>query len=86
MDALCAAGEAVFGARPAVSAAPYGCDMSAWVRIGGVPMQTVVDVIDTDALPPGGYVATFRVRGPGGWDRKAVHLRIADAPGDPPTR
>jgi hypothetical protein len=48
------------------------------VMIGGVPMQTVVDVIDTDALPPGEYIATFRVRGPKGWDRKAVHLRVAD--------
>ncbi|MDN5870566.1 MAG: ArgE/DapE family deacylase [Nitrococcus sp.] len=37
VDALCDAGENVFGARPTIAAAPYGCDMSAWVRIGGVP-------------------------------------------------
>ena len=47
------------------------------VRIGGAPMQTMVDVIDVDALPSGAYIATFRVRGPGGWDRKAVHLTVA---------
>ena len=35
--ALSDAGENVFGARPAVSAVPYGCDMSAWVRVGRVP-------------------------------------------------
>lgn len=51
------------------------------VRIGGVPMQTQVDVIDTEKLPGGAYVATFRVRGPGGWDRKAVLLHVTrDAP------
>lgn len=35
--AICAAGERVFGHTPAISAAPYGCDMSAWVRVGNVP-------------------------------------------------
>ena len=37
VDALCDAGELVFGEAPTVSAAPYGCDMSAWVRVAGVP-------------------------------------------------
>lgn len=37
VDALCEAGDNVFGARPTITAAPYGCDMSAWVRIGSVP-------------------------------------------------
>ncbi len=37
VNALCDAGENVFRARPTIAAAPYGCDMSAWVRIGGVP-------------------------------------------------
>jgi hypothetical protein len=46
------------------------------VRVGGVPMETAVDVIDTDHLPPGRYVATFRVRGDSGWDRKAVYLEV----------
>lgn len=46
------------------------------VRIGGVPMQTVVDVIDTEALPAGAYVMTFRVRGRSGWDRKAVYVEV----------
>ncbi len=40
-------------------------------------MQTMVDVIDVDALPDGAYIATFRVRGPGGWDRKGVYLSVA---------
>lgn len=46
------------------------------VRIGGLPMQTIVDVVDVAALPDGPYVATFRARGPGGWDRKAVHFVV----------
>lgn len=37
VDALCDAGDKVFGARSTITAAPYGCDMSAWVRVGGVP-------------------------------------------------
>ncbi|MDA3920797.1 MAG: ArgE/DapE family deacylase [Salinisphaera sp.] len=37
ISALCEAGESVFGAPPTVAAAPYGCDMSAWVRVGNVP-------------------------------------------------
>lgn len=37
VDYLGDAGEAVFGERPTISAAPYGCDMSAWVRIGNTP-------------------------------------------------
>lgn len=37
VDTLCEAGDNVFGAPPTIAAAPYGCDMSAWVRIGGVP-------------------------------------------------
>lgn len=54
------------------------------VRIGGIPMQTTVDIIDLDALPAGGYIATFRVRGPEGWDRKAVFLEMAPATGEDP--
>ncbi len=34
---LCDAGQAIFGQPPAVTGAPYGCDMSAWVRVAGVP-------------------------------------------------
>lgn len=37
VHALSDAGNQVFGAQPTITAAPYGCDMSAWVRIGGVP-------------------------------------------------
>jgi acetylornithine deacetylase len=35
--ALIEAGAAEFRTEPAVAAAPYGCDMSAWVRVGNVP-------------------------------------------------
>lgn len=35
--ALRDAGETEFGHTPTVAAAPYGCDMSAWVRVGRVP-------------------------------------------------
>ena len=37
VDALSSAGAMAFGQAPTVSAAPYGCDMSAWVRVGNVP-------------------------------------------------
>lgn len=37
IGALCDAGAQEFGGAPTISAAPYGCDMSAWVRIGNVP-------------------------------------------------
>jgi len=37
VDSLCDAGEIVFGETTTVSAVPYGCDMSAWVRVAGVP-------------------------------------------------
>lgn len=37
VTALGKAGTGVFGIAPTISAAPYGCDMSAWVRIGCVP-------------------------------------------------
>lgn len=37
IDALREAGATEFGEPPTVSAAPYGCDMSAWVRVGNVP-------------------------------------------------
>jgi hypothetical protein len=33
------------------------------VRIGGLPMQTAVDVIDTKSLPLGAYVVRIRVVG-----------------------
>lgn len=46
------------------------------VHIGGMPMQTVVDVIDTAALPPGAYVVLVRYVGTRGWDRKAIHLTV----------
>jgi hypothetical protein len=49
------------------------------VMIGGVPMQTVVDVIDTEALPDGAYVVSIRVRGQRGWDRKSVHVEVRRA-------
>ncbi|WP_423823519.1 ArgE/DapE family deacylase [Salinisphaera sp. SPP-AMP-43] len=37
IDALREAAATEFGEPPTVSAAPYGCDMSAWVRVGNVP-------------------------------------------------
>lgn len=49
------------------------------VNIGGVPMQTVVDVIDTDSLPPGPYIVRVRVVGNKGYDDKSVYLHVAGA-------
>ncbi len=37
IEALSDAGKLAFGQAPTVTAAPYGCDMSAWVRVGNVP-------------------------------------------------
>ncbi|HLQ84902.1 MAG TPA: ArgE/DapE family deacylase [Salinisphaeraceae bacterium] len=37
IGAISSAGEHVFGRPPTLAAAPYGCDMSAWVRVGNVP-------------------------------------------------
>ena len=46
------------------------------VRIGGLPMQTAVDVIDTKSLPPGAYVVRVRVVGSQGYEDKSVYLRV----------
>jgi hypothetical protein len=48
------------------------------VRIGGMPMQTVVDAIDTAALPAGAYVVQVRYVGTGNWDQQLVHLTVAE--------
>lgn len=49
------------------------------VRIGGLPMQTAVDVIDTKSLPPGAYVVRVRVVGSRGYEDKSVYLRVERA-------
>ncbi len=46
------------------------------VRIGGVAMQTVVDVIDTANLPDGAYVVKVRYVGTENWDQQAVMLTV----------
>ena len=46
------------------------------VHIGGLPMQTAVDVIDTGALPEGAYVVRVRVVGSQGYEDKSVYLRV----------
>lgn len=48
------------------------------VRIGGMPMQTVVDEIDTAALPPGAYVVQVRYVGKNNWDQQLVHVVVAE--------
>jgi hypothetical protein len=50
------------------------------VRIGGLAMQTAVDVIDTKALPSGAYIVRVRVVGRQGYEDKSVYLHVA-----PPT-
>ena len=39
-------------------------------------MQTMVDVIDTNALPAGAYVVRVRVVGTQGYEDKSVYLRV----------
>lgn len=46
------------------------------VMIGGVPMQTVVDVIDSKALPAGAYVVRVRVLGSNGRDDKSIYVHV----------
>lgn len=50
------------------------------VRIGGLAMQTAVDVIDTKALPTGAYIVRVRVVGHQGYEDKSVYLHVAPAP------
>ena len=52
------------------------------VRIGGLPMQTAVDVIDTKSLPPGAYVVRVPVVGSQGYEDKSVYLRVERASDD----
>ena len=47
------------------------------VRIGGLAMQTAVDVIDTKALPSGAYIVRVRVVGHLGYEDKSVYLHVA---------
>lgn len=47
------------------------------VNIGGLPMQTAVDVIDTGNLPPGAYIVRVRVVGSQGYEDKSVYLHVA---------
>lgn len=47
------------------------------VRIGGMPMQTVVDMIDTAALPAGAYVVQVRYVGTENWDQQLIHVTVA---------
>jgi hypothetical protein len=51
------------------------------VRIGGLPMQTAVDVIDAKNLPPGAYVVRVRIVGSQGYEDKSVYLQV-ERPGD----
>jgi hypothetical protein len=46
------------------------------VQIGGLPMQTAVDVIDAKNLPAGAYVVRVRVVGSQGYEDKSVYLRV----------
>ena len=46
------------------------------VRIGGLPMQTAVDVIDGKSLPPGAYVIRVRVVGKLGYEDTSVYVRV----------
>jgi hypothetical protein len=47
------------------------------VRIGGMPMQTMADAIDTAALPPGAYLVQVRYVGKENWDQQLVHVVVA---------
>lgn len=51
------------------------------VRIGGVAMQTVVDVIDMEGLPDGAYAIKVRYIGTEGWDQQVVLVRVSRSTG-----
>ncbi len=46
------------------------------VHIGGLPMQTAVDVIDAKNLPPGAYIVRVRVVGSQMYEDKSVYLHV----------
>ncbi|MGA9335262.1 MAG: hypothetical protein WBV39_13365 [Rudaea sp.] len=50
------------------------------VLIGGLPMQTAVDVIDTKQLPAGAYIVRVRVVGSQGYEDKSVYLHVVHTP------
>jgi hypothetical protein len=52
------------------------------VRIGGVAMQTVVDVIDMEGLPDGAYAIKVRYVGTEGWDQQVVLMSVRRPAGD----
>jgi hypothetical protein len=52
------------------------------VRIGGLPMQTAVDVIDGKSLPPGAYIIRVRVVGKLGYEDKSMYVHV-ERPGAP---
>ena len=51
------------------------------VRIGGVAMQTVVDVIDMASLPDGAYAIKVRYVGTENYDQKVVLVDVSKPPG-----
>lgn len=46
------------------------------VHIGGLPMQTAVDVIDGKALPSGAYIIRVRVVGKLGYEDKSMYVNV----------
>lgn len=50
------------------------------VRIGGVAMQTVVDVIDMEGLPDGPYAIKVRYVGTENYDQQVVLMGVARPP------
>ncbi|HET7065124.1 MAG TPA: hypothetical protein VFI49_12690 [Rudaea sp.] len=46
------------------------------VHIGGLPMQTAVDVIDGKALPSGAYIVRVRVVGKLGYEDKSMYIHV----------
>ncbi|HET9482779.1 MAG TPA: hypothetical protein VFO79_02380 [Xanthomonadales bacterium] len=52
------------------------------VRIGGVAMQTVVDVIDMEGLPDGAYAVKVRYVGTKNYDQQVVLLEVRRADAD----
>ena len=54
------------------------------VRIGGVAMQTVVDVVDTANLPAGAYVVKVRYIGLQHYDQQSVFVTVERGATVPP--
>lgn len=73
VHAVAAASESVFGETTTISGAPYGCDMSGWVRHTGTPTVTTGRATSSSPMPPtNGPASRPHTRRPRSWCRPSI--------------